>query len=201
MTPQQQITEYLSRFEASLKINSRSAKDDIVRELRAHIRDAVEQQNTDAATVLNRLGKPDILARQYRDSLLLQNAGHSMSPVLLLRAALRLATKGVFGIVVLACGVFGYAFGAGFVMVGLIKPFAPAHTGLWLQDGVVVSSGALVVIPPPPAHDVLGWWIIPAALILGTLVLFVTTLAIRFSLRVSHSWQARLEGKSTLSPV
>lgn len=192
MTSQQQVDEYLSRFESHLRVPQRSAKEDILREIAAHIRDSVEQHDGNVAVVLSRLGEPEALARQYSDYVLLQSASRSISPLLLLKAALRLATKGISGFVVLACGVVGYAFGAGLVLVALIKPLAPEHTGLWLKNGVPVSSGALVVIPPPPAHEVLGWWCIPLALILGVLILLVTTLMIRASLRVSHAWQTRL---------
>ena len=191
MTPQQQIDEYLSRFELYLRATSRRDKEEIVREIRAHVRDSVEQHEGDVALVLSRLGEPDALAKQYSDSVLLQSASRSISPVVLLRAALRLAAKGVFGIFVLFCGGLGYAFGAGLILVGLIKPLAPAHTGLWILNGMPVSSGALVVIPPPPAHEVLGWWCIPIALTLGALILIVTTFAIRLTLRLSHSWQDR----------
>ena len=134
-------------------------------------------------------------------SVLIQSARRSLSPVVLLRAALRLATKGVFGIFVFFCAVFGYAFGVGFLLVGLIKPLAPAHTGLWLQDGVLVSSGALVVIPPPPAHEVLGWWLVPIALILGALLCLVTTLIVRLSLKLSDSWQIRLGGGPAMRSI
>lgn len=203
MTPQQQqlVDDYLSRFESHLPTTSPRDKEDILQEIRAHIRDSAEQHDGDVAAVLSRLGEPDTLASQYRDSVLLQRASRSVSPVVLLRAALRLATKGIFGVFVFFCGLFGYLFGAGFVLVGLIKPLAPAHTGLWLRDGVMVSSGALVTIPPPPAHEVLGLWCIPIALTLGTLIVFATTFTIRRGLKLSHSWQARLESSPIMSHV
>jgi uncharacterized membrane protein len=199
MTSQQQVGDYLSRFESHLRTPSRAAKEDILCEIAAHIRDSTEQHDGNVASVLMRLGEPETLAKQYSDSVLIQSASRSVSPLLLLKAALRLATKGFFGVVVLACGVVGYLIGAGFVLVGLIKPLAPAHTGLWLLNGVPVSSGALVVIPPPPAHEVLGWWCIPLALTLGTLILFVTTVTIRASLRLSPAWQARLKNGPIMS--
>ena len=201
MTPKQQVVDYLSRFESHLRYVSSSEKEEILREIEAHIRDASERDNGNTAAVLDRLGDPRVLARQYRDSVLLRSASRSFSPTVLLRAALRLATKGISGIFISFCAVFGYAFGIGFLLVGIIKPLAPAHTGLWLQNGVVVSSGALVVIPPPPAHEVLGWWLIPVALVLGTLVSLVTTFMIRLSLRLSRSWGTRLGGRPIMSSI
>ena len=192
MTPQQMIDAYLARFESHLRTTSRRDKEEILREIEAHIRDAAERDDGNVASILSRLGEPEALANQYRDVALLQKASRSLSPLVLLRAAVRLATKGVFGAFVLFCGVVGYAFGAGLVLVGLIKPIAPAHSGLWMRNGVPVSSGALVVIPPPPAHEVLGWWLIPIALTLGVLIILGTTFIVRHGLRRFPSWQDRL---------
>ena len=191
MTPHL-IHDYLTRFESHLCTTSRRDKEEILREIEAHIRDAAGQDDGKVASVLSRLGEPEALAAQYRDFTLLQTASRSLSPLVLLSAAVRLATKGVFGAFAFFCGVVGYAFGAGLVLVGLIKSIAPAHAGLWMQDGVPVSSGALVVIPPPPAHEVLGWWLIPIALTLGALITLGTTFIIRHSLRRFPSWQDRL---------
>ena len=201
MTPNQQVVDYLSSLESHLRNTSTSEKEEILREIEAHIRDASEQSYGNVTLVLHRLGEPKALANQYRDSILLQSASRSFSPTVLLRATLRLATKGIFGAFVFFCALFGYAFGAGFLLVGIIKPLAPAHTGVWLQNGVVVSCGALVVVPPPPAHEVLGWWLIPIALILGTTVSLVTTFMIRLSLKLSHSWQTRLGGRPIMSSI
>lgn len=111
---------------------------------------------------------------------------------LLLRATLRVATKGVFGTLVFFLSVFGYAFGVGFVLVALAKAIVPSHTGAWVQDGRLIAAGALEYGIPPQAHEVLGMWIIPLGLVLGSLTLLLTTWSIRTSLRLSHRWQAGL---------
>jgi uncharacterized membrane protein len=183
---------YLSSLRAQLGPISLNEREEIVREISAHIRDSSDESGASVEAVLARLGPPDLLAAQYRDGLLIRKASYSISPLLLLRGAMRLATKGVFGMFVFFLGVFGYAFGGGFVLGGLLKPIFPAHTGMWLQDGRIVSSGTLVAIPPPPAHEVLGLWYIPLALTLGSLTLLVTTFAIRASLRASQRLQAKL---------
>lgn len=201
MTPRQQMDHYLKRFAEHLRSFSDGEREEILGEIGAHIRDSSEQHNGDVAAVLNRLGNPEALAEQYRDSILMNKASRSNSPLVLLRAALRFATKGVVGVFVFVCGTLGYALGAGLVLVGLIKPLAPTHTGLWMQNGVPVSSGVLVVVPPPPAHEVLGWWIIPITLILGAMTLLITTVLIRCSLKLFPSLKARAAGLPTLSHV
>jgi hypothetical protein len=142
------------------------------------------------------MGSAGDLASQYRDGLLISQASRSLSPLVLLRGTLRLATKGAFGILVFFLGVFGYLFGGSLVLSGLMKPIFPANTGLWVikygRSVRIVSSGVLFPPPAPPAHEVLGLWYILLTLAVGSLTLLFTTWAIRRSLRFSQHWQSRL---------
>ena len=192
MTAESQIDSYLNALRIQLGPLTIAEREEIVREINAHIRDSVEESGASVESVLTRLGAAKDLAAQYRDGLLIQRASRSLSPLVLLRAALRLATKSVSGIFVFFCAVFGYSFGAGFVVVALAKTIVPSHTGAWVQDGQLVSAGALIYGVPPTAHEVLGMWIIPLGLIAGSLLLLLTTYLIRTSLRVSQRVQARL---------
>ncbi len=129
---------------------------------------------------------------EYRDGLLIRSASRSISPLKLMRGALRLATKGAFGVIVFFVGMLGYAMGGGMVLSGMIKPIFPAHTGMWLRDGQLVAFGTQFPRIGPPAHEVLGMWYIPLMLTAGSLTLLATTFLIRTSLRVSQRWQAKL---------
>jgi hypothetical protein len=82
--------------------------------------------------------------------------------------------------------------GGGLVLTGLIKPIFPANTGVWFNDNQLVSSGTLFPAPAPPAHEILGMWYIPIALMLGSLTLLLTTFLIRRSLRISQQLQSKL---------
>jgi uncharacterized membrane protein len=192
MTAETQIDSYLTALRLHLGPLTIAEREEIVREIHAHIRDSAEEPGASVETVLARLGPAEELAAQYRDGLLIRKASRSASPLMLLRAALRLATKGVFGTFVFACGVFGYSFGVGFLVVALAKTIAPAHTGAWVQDGHLIAAGALEFGIPPQAHEVLGLWIIPLTLSLGSLLLLLTNYLIRKSLRLSQSWQSKL---------
>jgi uncharacterized membrane protein len=187
-----QVDTYLSSLRTHLGPITLSERDEIIREISAHIRDSAEESGVSVETVLARLGPADQLAAQYRDGLLIRRASRSISPLLLLRGALRLATKGIAGIVVLFAGLFGYVMGGGMVLSGLLKGVFPAHTGTWYQDGRMIASGTQFNIPPPPAHEVLGMWYIPLMLTMGSLTLLATTFVIRTSLRISQRWQAKL---------
>lgn len=192
MTDERQIDEYLSTLRNYLGPMTLDEREEIVREIQAHIRDAVEECGNDAATVLQRLGSPEDLAAQYRDGLLVRRASRSFSPVLLLRASLRVASKGIFGLLVFFCGLFGYAFGGGLILTAVAKCILPRNTGVWVTGGHLSNSGVLFPPPQAPAHEILGWWYIPVALAIGCVLVVLTTLAIRGFLRISHRLQSGL---------
>jgi len=189
--PNPQIDAYLAALRNHLAPITLADREDILREIAAHIRDSVESGSTPEA-VLARLGPPEALAVQYRDGALIRTASHSFSPLLLLKATIRLASKGIVGIIVFSCGVAGYATGVGLILTAIIKPFFPAHTGVWVVDGHMVASGVQGYIPQPPMHEVLGYWYIPVALFIGSALVALTTLAIRLVLRLSQRWQRAL---------
>jgi hypothetical protein len=187
-----QIDTYLSSLRSHLGPMTIGDRDEIVREISAHIRDSAEESGVSLETILARLGPAEQLAAEYRDGLLIRSASRSISPLKLMRGALRLATKGAFGVIVFFVGMLGYAMGGGMVLSGMIKPIFPAHTGMWLRDGQLVAFGTQFPRIGPPAHEVLGMWYIPLMLTAGSLTLLATTFVIRTSLRISQRWQAKL---------
>jgi uncharacterized membrane protein len=192
MTNEMQIENYLTVLRLHLGPLTIAEREEIVREIDAHVRDSAEESGASVESVLARLGPAEELAAQYRDGLLIRQASRSFSPLVLLRATLRLATKGAFGILVFLLGFIGYVIGANLVLTALIKPILPAHTGLWVNNGHFISAGIDFLPPASGYHEVLGLWYIPIALTLGSLTLLFTTYAIRTSLRVSQRLQSRL---------
>jgi uncharacterized membrane protein len=192
MTAELQIDNYLTALRTHLGPLTIAEREEIVREIGAHVRDSAEESGASVETVLARLGSASELAAQYRDGLLIRRASRSFSPLLLLRATLRLATKGFFGILVFFLAVFGYVVGANLVLTALVKPMLPAHTGLWVNNGHFVAAGIDFLPPASGYHELLGLWYIPIALTIGSLTLLFTTFAIRASLRISQRWQSRL---------
>jgi uncharacterized membrane protein len=192
MTAETQIDSYLTALRTHLDTLTIAQRGEIVREIAAHIRDSAEESGASVESVLARLGPAEELAAQYRDGLLIRQASRSNSPVVLLRATLRLATKGVFGILVFFLGLFGYMMGGGFLLTAVLKVFFPANAGMWFKDGYFLFWGASNTPPGPPAYEVLGFWCIPLSLFVGSLILVLTTAAIRACLRLSQSWQSKL---------
>ncbi len=194
-TTQQPTTQSIAAYLAALRLQlapiTLSEREEILREIAAHIRDSFEA-GTPIDTVLSRLGTPAQLAAEYRDGQLIRAASRSLSPLTLLRATLRLATKGVTGIIVFFGAFIGYITGGALVIGGILKPFAPNQIGLfttnatrdvWKQTGLVTNDAR---------HEIFGWWGIPIALVSGVIVLILTTLAIRLFLRLSQKVQRSL---------
>lgn len=193
MTNEMQIENYLTALRSHLGPLTIAEREEIALEIGAHIRDSAEQSGTALTAILARLGTAESLAAQYREGVLIRQASRSFSPLVLLRATLRLATKGVFGVVVFFLGIFGYAIGGGLVLTALVKPILPGNTGVWFDgNGHLMSSGVLFPPPGSSAHEVLGMWYLPLALIVGSLTLLTTTWAIRTSLSISQRWRAKL---------
>ncbi len=180
----QPIAAYLTDLRAQLAPITLAEREEILREIAAHIRDSVET-GTPIETVLARLGTPAQLAAEYRDGQLIRAASRSLSPVKLLRATLRLATKGVTGILVCLFGFIGYITGVSLVLTGILKPFFPSHVGIFSNSGTGWGD---------PRHDSLGQVVILTVLafVSGALVLVLTTFCIRAFLRLSQRVQRSL---------
>ena len=190
-TTDTQMNQYLARLRAALTGMTLAEREDIVEEIRMHIRERSSDPQTGVEEILAGLGSADELAQQYRTGLLVQKARHSISPLLLLRATLRWATTGVEGFLVFIIALWGYGMGVSFLLLALLKPFFPKYTGLWIGPGEFNFSfrmGATMTNPASPVHELLGWWLIPVCLVIGALSLAGTTKLIQVLLR-RFRWQ------------
>jgi len=207
MTPEIQpdqllIGNFLADFRARLAPITLAEREEILREIAAHIHDLMELNGLPAATVIARLGSPQQLAADYRDGALVREARYSVSPMLLLRATLRIASKGFAGMVVFFCGLVGYVTGAGFIITALLKPFFPTHIGVFMLHEHLHDIGAQSTVPPAPIHEIAGYWFIPVAFAVGCITIVVTTIAIRRFLRIYGKWQSKLaNGVPSWKPI
>src|SRR6516225_742710 len=203
MTPDVQVNDYLARLRASLAGMTVSEREDIVEEIRMHIRERSSDQQSSLDGVLSGLGPAELLAEQYRTGVLVQKARTSRSPLLILRAALRWATTGIEGFMVFVIAVVGYATGGAFLLLALLKPFFPQYTGLWVgphEFNFSFRMGATMTNPASPVHEVLGWWLIPVCLVIGSLSLAGTTKLLQFLMR-RFRWKVPIRGTAPARPV
>jgi hypothetical protein len=91
------------------------------------------------------------------------------------RSLFHAATTGVMAFLA-AFGLFvGYSMGVAFILVAILKPILPNNVGVWTtSDGTFNSSG----VNFPGVREGLvfhtSYWIIPAALLIGLVLLLVT---------------------------
>ena len=90
---------------------------------------------------------------------------------------------GVEGFLVFMIAIIGYALGGGFVALAILKPIFPANTGFFVGPGQFSFSflpDSILASFHPPLHEVLGWWLVPVCLVLGSLSLALTTKLLQF---------------------
>jgi len=185
-TTDTQMNNYLARLRTALTGMTLAEREDVVQEIRMHIRERSSDAQASVEETLAGLGPAEELAQQYRTGLLVQRARHSISPLVILGATLRWATTGVEGFLVFVVALWGYGMGISFLLLALLKPFFPQYTGLWVGPGEFDFSfrmGVTMTNPASPVHEVLGWWLIPVCLVIGALSLAGTTKFIQFLLR------------------
>lgn len=181
---QARIDSYLMNLRRSLGNLPAEEVQEILREIRSHI---LERAETSAelteermVEILQALGRPEDIAPLYQADALVSRARASLSPLLLLRGALRWAMVSMLGFLSFLAALFGYAMGFAFFLTAVLKPFVPDRVGLWwgpdsLSLGTRDSAS--------PAVELLGWWIIPVGLLAGTVLVILTTRLLRFLLR------------------
>jgi hypothetical protein len=178
------IDSYFARVRVALRGLPEREIDDILRELRSHVDDVAGKEGADVEAALHSLGDPLDLAQTYRSQNQMVRAECSGSPLVIL-PGLRYASRGTFERITLtALYVLGY-FGMGTLWAGALeKLLAPSRGGLWYTPGDFWSTTLLVGgNPPSGAHELLGWWVVPIALLAGWGVKFASDRAAQWWIR------------------
>jgi hypothetical protein len=174
---QKAIDTYLAALRKQLRQLMDEDANDIVEEIRAHILDksAGESEPEAIAAILAALGSPEELATRYRTDDLLMRAQVTRSPVLILRSLLRWGTLSFVGLAVFVVSVVGYCLGGALVLLAVFKVIWPRATGFWKNthpDGLTFSFSSGQT--PPQGKELLGWWLVPLGLVVGTVLLVLT---------------------------
>ena len=99
--------------------------------------------------------------------------------------------------------IVGYSTGVAFLLLALLKPFFPHTPALWGgpdQFAFNFRMGATMTNPGPQVHEVLGWWLIPVCLAVGSLSLVLTTKLLQF-LMGRFRWRVPFAGTSQSRPA
>jgi hypothetical protein len=205
---QKTIDTYLAALRKQLRELMEEDATDIVDEIRAHILDKTSNGGSPekVSATLAALGTPEELASRYRTEEWLRRAQLTRSPLVSLRSLLHWATLSFTGIVVFLVSVFGYALGGALVVFAMLKAAFPRATGLWKTvspDGTWGLNLSFSSGTPPPGQELLGWWVLPIGLLLGTGLLLLTFRFGTWSIR--KFWRPRAgqqpDGQTSLSSV
>jgi len=178
------IENYLSRLAAALAGVASEQRDEIVREIRAHILDSMSGASDPPGAVdrvLRLLGTPEELANRYATESLLTRAGSSFSPWLLLRTSWRWAKLGITGTTAFFLALIGYGAALGLTVAVFVKPFMPSRVGMWVGHGNL--NVGILPANPEGAHEVLGRWFVPVIAVVAFAFAVGTTHALRWLIR------------------
>jgi len=181
------IESYLDRLSTSLAAVNPQERDDIVREIRAHILDSVPAARDPQGAVervLRLLGTPEELGNRYATERLLIRAGSSFSPWLLLRTSWRWAKLGLRGTMTFLVALFGYTTALALTVAVFLKPFMPSRVGMWMGP-----EGLNIGIPSHPEvmHELLGRWFVPTIALAAFVFAVGTTRALHWLIRRQSS--------------
>ena len=177
------IEDYFSQLEAKMSDLPQADRQELARELRAHVLDRLDQATVateaDCRVVLKALGTPEEIARQYRLERIMSRSAWRISPLSVLRTLLRWTITGVQGYAVFTVALIGYVLSTSFYLTALLKPFFPHNVGFFIS-----SRGLnLAAWPQPHGVAVLDAYFIPLSVLLGYLFTLGTTVLIRSLMR------------------
>lgn len=195
---QSRIRGYLFVLERSLRTFLPPAVvADAVREVDTHILDRLEQmppspdERATIERVLAELGPPLRVAQAYSMELTVDEAIATGRLGAIARGLWYIAASTVAGFFATITLFSGYAMGAAFLAIAVLKPIFPQNVGFILRNGVLTSFGAEFGLDP--ASEIRGgYWIIPLSLIAGGIILIITHTLTR---RLLGWWQRRLAAR------
>lgn len=206
MTPKSKAVEtYLEELRSALADLPQPGVEEMIRELRVHIADRTSQ-NPDAAIDLTWLGDVSEITSEYRAQASVTRIAAGRYPWEMLGGAFQWARASFLGAIIFSLALTGYLTAIVCLLCGAFKALHPNAIGLWTtgrrlllgllqtQDSAFQVVGVTAGLWPPtfvvgtvgrleakPA-ELMGWWLIPAALAAGIVTaLFVTRLVRRLA--------------------
>lgn len=179
----QRIDAYLGRLKTALRRVPEDDKEDILREIHAHILDSTANaadHDGSVDRVLRLLGTPEELASRYSTERLLTRASRSISPWLLLRTCWSWAKMGAKGTLAFLIALFGYSMALGLTITIFLKPFMPSKVGMWVgPEGLNIG----ITAHPEIMHELLGNYFVPVIAVAAFAFAIGTTHALRRMIR------------------
>ena len=174
--------QYLHRLERGLRILPPEDRATIIAEIRSHIADRLSATGASVQEVLDGLGDPAELAQGFLDQYKLEDALARSAPGTLMLAILERATRNLFAFAIGLGALAAYGFALSFALVAVMKPILPQQVGLWWGKSAFVFG--VIKLIPTGTTEMLGYWIIPMALVATVLCYLAGTSLMRFGGRL-----------------
>ena len=166
--------EFLRRFRLALSPLPAAERDEIAREVASHI----AERSPDEGALAREFGAPEDYAAEFLAERSLRGALASGTPWALGRALLG-AVGQVMALLVVVPLVVLQVMAVALVALGVVKPFAPAHIGLFLDAGGGLRVVGYSSTVPAGVHEVLGLWAMPAFIVAGVAIGWASHAAMR----------------------
>lgn len=166
------IAAYLRRLGWALSPLPSDDREAILAETEAHLLERLAQGDVALTAALQAFGPADEYARAFIEEYRLVGAISAPTPMPMLREALSLAGRSVVGFLGALFFLMLYLLELTLLLVAVVKPILPQQTGLFVGP----DTFALAVLDEASAAaaaELLGYWLIPLALI-GALLVHVT---------------------------
>lgn len=191
------MNRYLRRLRWGLSSLSEDDRREIAREVASHLVDRLGSSPSveGLQEELAKLGAPEEYARQFIESFDLSSAIASGSPWRMLHQALRVAGNSALTVAGSAGLLMLLAVSVSLMALAPLKLIFPQHVGLWLAMDRGFLAAGFLARPPAGVPEVLGYWIIPVAVLLGIALFKVSTVLLRQLLLSQQEAAHRAGGK------
>jgi len=176
------LEDYLQKLKEVLRPLPEKEREEIVLEIKGHIQERMAQSSqvegdTEALqNALIRLGRPEEYGSEFVTDYLLSKGMERKHAGMIFKGLLRWGCNTLVGFFYSLFFFAFYLISVSFVFVGIMKPIFPAQVGFFLRDGKAQNFGLVMgATDRQGMHEVLGYWIIPIALVIGIAWFFVTT--------------------------
>lgn len=126
---------------------------------------------------IDRLGRPGDYLRPLLADELIDRGTRSYHPAPIARGLYHSLRAGSSRAIIAASFGLGYLLLAAFTAMALLKPLWGDHVGLFRQPDGTVNFG--IVAETAGARELLGWWIIPIAVLMAMILYVILTRSLR----------------------
>jgi uncharacterized membrane protein len=177
------LNDYIKQLKWSLSKLPSEDREEIIQEVHGHLLDRLKGSESveDFQEILEEFGPPDMYARSFLENYEASVALASASPWQILQQNFRMISHGSSVVLSFLVILFLYILSVFLVLVGLLKPLFPNHIGLWVSRSPFSFLFGFK-LSPESNSELLGYWIIPLAILLGTALFIATSRLSRYSL-------------------